>query len=141
MRPVRQRTLEEFAFILGTHDHRWHRRLNDLRDTYASQLPTRGVDVAFVSRQLGHATIEVTLRHCAQWCAGDDYLEPLRPAPGEVPADMLARIAPSLARGLGTSVARRIGVPANVARLQDFVEPTAGVEPATYALRMRCSTS
>ena len=32
-----------------------HRALKDLRDTYASQLLTAGVQLGYVSHQLGHA--------------------------------------------------------------------------------------
>jgi integrase len=73
-----------------------HRALKDLRDTYASQLLTCGVNVAYVSRQLGHADLNVTTRHYARWCGDDEYREPMRLGVGEVPADLLARIAPEL---------------------------------------------
>lgn len=33
-----------------------------------------------------------TARHYARWAGGDLYREPLRLAPGEVPADFLARL-------------------------------------------------
>jgi len=36
-------------------------RFHDLRHTYASLLIAQGVNVAFVSRQLGHASITTTL--------------------------------------------------------------------------------
>jgi len=49
-----------------------HRAMKDLRDTYASQLLTAGVNLAYVSRQLGHADIQVTTRHYARWCGGDE---------------------------------------------------------------------
>jgi integrase len=64
----------------------------DLRDTYASQLLTCGVQLAYVSKQLGHAKATVTADHYAKWCGGDDYRNPMTPGPGEVPADLLARI-------------------------------------------------
>ncbi len=32
------------------------------------------------------------VRYDAKWCGGDEYVEPLRPEPGEVPADLLARL-------------------------------------------------
>jgi integrase len=38
-----------------------HRRPKDLRDTYASQLLTAGIQVAYVSRQLGHADLTTTI--------------------------------------------------------------------------------
>ena len=65
----------------------------DLRDTFASQLLTAGVQLGYVSRQLGHADVAVTARHYARWTGGDDYREPVRLLPGELPADLLARLA------------------------------------------------
>jgi integrase len=67
-------------------------RPKDLRDTYASQLLTAGVQLGYISRQLGHADVGVTARHYAKWCGDDGYREPLQIAPGEVPADLLARL-------------------------------------------------
>jgi integrase len=72
-------------------------RLKDLRDTFASHLLTLGVPIQFVSRQLGHGGIQVTQTHYARYIGsgGDDftYVSPPQLAPGEVPADLLARIA------------------------------------------------
>lgn len=71
-----------------------HRAMKDLRDTFASQLFSAGVQLGYVSRQLGHAEVTTTVRHYARWVGGDEYAEPVRPLPGELPADLLARIAP-----------------------------------------------
>jgi integrase len=71
-------------------------RMKDLRDTYASHLLTRGISIQWVSRQLGHGSIGVTQSHYARYLgAGEDhvYVEPARLEPGEVPADLLARLA------------------------------------------------
>lgn len=65
-----------------------------LRDTYASHLLTAGVQLAYVSRQLGHADVAVTARHYARWC-GDDYRRPLEVRDGKVPADLLSRLGES----------------------------------------------
>jgi integrase len=55
-------------------------KLKDLRDTFASQLLTAGVNLAYVSGQLGHADVSVTARHYARFIGtgGDDfvYVEP-----------------------------------------------------------------
>jgi integrase len=68
-------------------------RLEDLRDTFASHLLTRGVSIQFVSKQIGHDGVSVTEKHYAKHlCAGG-----VRLAPGELPADLLARLADSLA--------------------------------------------
>lgn len=91
----------------------------DLRDTFASHLLTRGISPAYVSRQLGHADWSVTARHYARWTAGDQYVEPERLAPGEVPADLLARFTQAgvtTLDGVATPIAiearqqRRIGM-------------------------------
>jgi len=69
-----------------------HRALKDLRDTFASQLLTAGVQLGYVSQQLGHADVAVTARHYARWAGGHVYRQPMTLAPGEVPADLLARL-------------------------------------------------
>ena len=70
-----------------------HRAMKDLRDTFASQLLTAGVQLGYVSAQLGHADVAVTAHHYARWIEDDHYREPMRIEPGEVPADLLARLA------------------------------------------------
>jgi integrase len=69
-----------------------HRALKDLRDTYAPQLLTAGVQLGYVSAQLGHADVAVTAKHYARWAGGETYRKPMALAPGEVPADFLARL-------------------------------------------------
>ena len=69
--------------------------MKDLRDSFASQLLTAGVQLAYVSTQLGHADVAVTAKHYARWCGGAKYRRPLVPEAHELPADLLARIAPS----------------------------------------------
>ena len=64
----------------------------DLRDSYASWLLSLGVQLAWVSRQLGHVDIEVTARHYSKWCGGDVYRDPMALAEGELPPDLLARV-------------------------------------------------
>lgn len=64
----------------------------DLRDTYASQLLTAGIQLGYVSRQLGHSDVSITARHCARWAGGDAYRSPLEVREGEVPADLLSRL-------------------------------------------------
>ena len=73
--------------------HSRARTPKDLRDTFASQLLTTGVQLGYVSRQLGHADVSVTARHYARWAGGDAYRNPLTVQDGEVPADLLARMA------------------------------------------------
>jgi integrase len=64
----------------------------DLRDTFASQLLTAGIQLGYVSRQLGHSDVRVTARHYARWAGGDSYRDPLTVREDEVPADLLARL-------------------------------------------------
>jgi len=72
-----------------------HRALKDLRDTFASQLLTAGVQLGYVSVQLGHADVAVTARHYARWVGGDDYRQPIRLEAGELPCDVLAKLVES----------------------------------------------
>ena len=67
--------------------------VKDLRDTYASSLLTAGVQLGYVSSQLGYADVAVTARHYAKWIGGDVYREPFQLRPGDVPADFIARSA------------------------------------------------
>ena len=69
-----------------------HRSIKDLHDTYASQLLTAGIQLGYISVQLGHADHNVTARHYARWIP-KEYVEPMRLLPGEVPADLLARLS------------------------------------------------
>ncbi len=64
----------------------------DLRDTFASQLLSVGIQLPYVSKQLGHADVGVTAKHYARWTGGNTYRSPLNVAEGEVPADLLARL-------------------------------------------------
>lgn len=64
----------------------------DLRDTYASWLLSVGVQLGYVSQQLGHADVAVTARHYAKWVGGGEYRQPITIDPGEVPADLLSRL-------------------------------------------------
>ncbi len=72
-----------------------HRRLKDLRDTYASQLLTSGIQLGYVSAQLGHSDVSVTARHYARWVGDDVYRQPVVLDLGEVPADLLAKLSES----------------------------------------------
>lgn len=72
-----------------------HRRIKDLRDSYASHLLTAGVQLGWISKQLGHSNVHTTAQHYARWCGGDEYREPLALRVGELPPDLLARIAPA----------------------------------------------
>jgi hypothetical protein len=68
-------------------------RMKDLRDTFASQLLTAGVQLGYVSLQLGHSTVAVTAQHYARWVGEDEYRDPVHLEPDELPADVLAKLA------------------------------------------------
>ncbi len=67
----------------------------DLRDTFASQLLSVGIQLPYVSKQRGHADVGVTAKHYARWTGGNTYRSPLNVGEGEVPADLLSRLAKS----------------------------------------------
>lgn len=73
------------------------RAMKDLRDTFASQLLTLGVQLGYVSVQLGHADVAITARHYARWAGGTTYRAPFHLEPGEVPADFLTRLESEMA--------------------------------------------
>jgi integrase len=79
----------------------------DLRDTFASQLLTAGVQLGYISKQLGHAGVAVTSQHYAKWAGGDEYRAPLALRPGEVPADLLARLGRAVVAGEGAEAKPR----------------------------------
>ena len=97
------------------------RRLKDLRDTYASQLLTAGVQLGYVSHQLGHSDVSVTARHYARWAGGDAYRDPLQLEGSEVPTDLLARLRE---RPQTRRAARDLAAP--IAHVRD---PSMAVDP------------
>ena len=64
----------------------------DLRDTYASQLLTCGCPVGYISGQLGHASIQTTIKHYAKWVPKGWQNTPVLDLEREVPADLLSRL-------------------------------------------------
>lgn len=70
-----------------------HRAIEDLRDTFASQMLLAGISLQYISKQLGHSKQPVTEAHYARYLPeGDEYRAPARLRRGEVPADLLARL-------------------------------------------------
>ena len=78
----------------------------DLRDTFASQLLTAGIQLGYIAEQLGHADVATTARHYARWAGGKAYRRPLEVEPGEVPADLLERI--DVMQGTGVTTASHL---------------------------------
>ncbi len=70
-----------------------HRCYKDLRDTFASHLFSAGVQLGYVSSQLGHKDVAVTARHYAKWVDREGYREPMRLRTGDVPCDFIGRMA------------------------------------------------
>ena len=119
-----------------------HRALKDLRDAFASQLLTAGVQLGYVSQQLGHADVSVTAKHYARWAGGDEYRAPLTIAHGEVPADLLARLIDAESHHSPTTSRTAEGASsANPRPLLSNLEHETGFEPATSTLATWCSTN
>jgi integrase len=57
-----------------------YRQPYNLRHTYASQLLSQGENAAFISKLLGHRTIEMVVKHYARWVAQGEQLGFDRPA-------------------------------------------------------------
>jgi integrase len=55
-----------------------HPAMKDLRDTFASQPLTAGVQLGYVSDQLGHSDVAVTARHYARWIQAAEYRAPMQ---------------------------------------------------------------
>lgn len=70
-------------------------RREDLRDTFASQVLTCGIQIGYVSKRLGHADMGVAVRHYAKWCGEDDYRASQPLETGECLLDLLARLPES----------------------------------------------
>jgi hypothetical protein len=70
-----------------------HRRYQDLRDSYAIQLITAGIQLGNVSVQPGHADVAVPAHHFARWIGGLEYREPVQLREDDVPADFIGRLA------------------------------------------------
>jgi integrase len=111
-----------------------HRAMKDLRDTYASWLITFGIPIGYVSRQLGHADIGVTVRHYAKWAAGDEYRVPVALLAGEVPADLLARLGEESHQSPTTKETTDNVISENSRLFGSLLERETGLEPATLSL-------
>ena len=135
-------------------------RYKDLRSTFASQLLTAGVPLAWISRALGHSSPVVTAAHYSRWLSDseDGYRDPMVREQGEVVPDFLAR----LSNGTAARQARsRAQAPAREAAGTQRPVATAprgagrrwetsprrkyvgrlGIEPRTNGLKARCSAS
>ena len=117
------------------------RSYKDLRDTYASSLITAGVQLGYVSAQLGHADVAVTAHHYAKWIGGDVYRAPLQLRDGDVPADFIARSAyespqshPSETTSDDRVIAKSLTLLRKLARREGLEPPTLRFEASTGLL-------
>jgi len=117
-----------------------HRAPKDLRDTFASWVLSLGVQLGYVSQQLGHADVAVTARHYARWCGGDVYRDPMPLEAGEVPADLIARASEWSQSGPTPEFSWRDEIE-KLSNLAGLVVAQARVELATPAFSVRCSTN
>lgn len=67
-------------------------KFKDLRDTYATTLCGRGINLRWISRQLGHGSVVVTERHYARFLGADGYQNPWIVPAGMLPSDMFAEL-------------------------------------------------
>ena len=110
-----------------------HLALKDLRDTFASQLLTAGVQLGYVSVQLGHSDVAVTAQHYARWIGGSMYRDPMRLRTGEVPADLLARLGDESQRSPKTSKTDAEPPIEKQWNYGQLLVGAAGFEPATFS--------
>ena len=104
--------------------------LKDLRDSYACHLLTAGVQLGWISVQLGHSDVATTARHYARWSGGDLYREPLHLEPGEVPSDFLARVEQERPQSDPTWLSDASGYQSEVENSQLIgLDPRRGFEP------------
>lgn len=115
-------------------------RIKDLRDTFASQLLTAYVQPGYVSQQLGHAGVAIAARHYAHWAGGDAYRAPIVLEPGEVPADLLARLAAGWSQGGHTLPRPAADLVDETLQFDGLKVDPLGLEPRTVGLKARCST-
>jgi hypothetical protein len=97
------------------------------------------VQLGYISVQLGHADVSVTARHYARWIERDRYRAPMVLEPGELPADLLARLSdptsdPSAQSSVipETDKARQ-----GTAALHQKMVELRGIEPLTLRLPER----
>jgi len=106
--------------------------LHDLRHGFGSMLIAAGVDLQRVSRMLGHGDVAIT---------ASVYVHDLHGMADDSAAKLDALLAGNLNK-ISTSGEKKVGT-ANDASANPLKEvvPEIGIEPTTYALRMRRSTN
>ncbi len=85
-----------------------------------------------MTRTLGHANVAVTAQHYAR-SVGDTYTRPVLVEPGELPTDLIAKLANRLATELATDFKE---ISENGWKALEIMERETGFEPATVSLGM-----
>jgi len=108
-----------------------HGSIKDLRHTYASRLLTAGIHLGCISVRPGHAGHNVTARHYGRWIP-KEYVEPMRLLPGEVPADLLARLSSRPIRQTTSTPSERAAeqIRQGIERTPESIDPGAIRTPA-----------
>ncbi len=85
-------------------------RVHDARHTYASMMLRRGVPIAYVSRQLGHSSIQVTVDFYGHFIPGADrhHIEALAEKIEEAEMELDATQAQPAAQGKAESRGRSL---------------------------------
>ncbi len=77
MNNVKRRYFKKVLHKAGLRDIRFH----DLRHTFASQLLCNGANILYVSKQLGHANPQITMKIYSHWIPNDNQREAMNRLP------------------------------------------------------------
>ncbi len=120
-----------------------------MRHTFASLLLQGGVSPVYVQRQLGHASFQLTVDTYGKWLPQEDKqaVDSLDGDKVEQCFEKTANVSANASRNhwgnsetpTNRKFPRRSATQRT--RSRKSMEPPAGIEPATYGLRNRCSTN
>jgi hypothetical protein len=128
-RPMDDRNFRTRVFYPALRRARLRRiRVHDLRHTAASMLIAAGADLADVSRQLGHANLNITLSIYAHWFARRGG------------SDLGARLAALVAKETGpVLVPSAAATAASAPEVVDLMVARGGIEPPTRGFSVQGS--
>ncbi len=105
-------------------------RVHDLRHSCASMLIATGADLAAISRQLGHANVNITLTTYTHWFEK------------RATSDLGDRLAALVEKETGcVLVASDASAEGQSAEVVDLMVARSGIEPPTRGFSVRCSTN